>query len=237
MDRIGEKIGLFDFWAVFFPGAIGMLEHILFSMFLSCNKCSDLALNSIKYLDNVIVWIVVIFLSIFVGTVFQEIGRWIQKLTGWSNAMDIFLDPKSGVFSKQEHQILTSFFCKYGWDEASTENSRIIFHQISAEAQECGVATQYVKLSVIQNMSLSLSVSMIIGAIQFVVLLILYIIRGYGQMIVPVIIIFLLHAVFTIVFYKRFNRFNRYWVRNIVYAMFIKYKELRVDEVGREKDN
>ncbi len=232
MEKLGERIGLFDLWALFYPGVIGTLEVIIFTYcsFFVSRKCSILNLHKDGILYNMTIWIIWIIVSIFMGLLLQEIGRWMRKMTKHPNTVGSCLNPKFGFFSEKEYIMLESFLNKYEFDRSSIEEGRIVFHRINAEAQECGVAARYVKLCVLQSMSLSLSASMLLGAIEFSLLLVVCIAYRFGYAVFPVLMIILFHVLLTVIFYKRSNRFYRYWVRNIVYAMYVKNSENGKDE-------
>ena len=228
MEKLAERIGIFDFWAVFFPGSIGMLELLFFiSTFWSIHrKCPFLDVVNTIALDNITILVILIFISLFLGIIFQEIGRWLRIKTKKPNAADIFLNPSAGIFMDDEYTLLRSFLIKYGWDGKSTKGSKAIFHRINAEAQECEVAGKYVKLGVLQNMSASLSAVMLIGTITSTGLFIYSLLcnrRNIALLMggVDLICVFLI-----VLFFKRSIRFNRYWVRNIIFAMLEKNERI-----------
>lgn len=221
MEKLSDRVGLFDLWAVFFPGSIGILELLLCLgiIWSFCRDCSIITAFEKILSVNISGWIVLIFISFLLGIVFQEIGRWLCKVFKSPTASIGFLDPKNGVFTEKEIDSLRAFFIKYGWDGKSEAESKTIFRRINVEALERGVAERYVKLSVIQNMSLSLSVAMLLGAIMALILLVFGIANRSGYVSFVMATFFVICSFLSILFFRRSKRFNRYWVRNLVYAM------------------
>lgn len=232
MEKLTERIGLFDLWTVFFPGAIGVFELLFFigTAWVVCYKQPFFTMFSIIDLSNIAIWFVFLFISFFLGIILQEVGRWLRKKNKSSNVTNSFLDPAAEIFTENERTSLQSFLTKYGWDENSPECSNIVFHRINADAQECGIAEKYVKLSILKYMSNSLSAAMLIGAMTSSGLLIISLLckRGYIAILlfgIDVICACLLH-----VFLQRSIRFHRYWVRNLIFSMFEKNEKGKVRE-------
>lgn len=224
MEKLTERIGLFDLWAVFFPGAIGVSELLFFvgTTWVVCYKQPFFTMFSVIELSNIAIWVVYILFSLFMGIILQEIGRWLRKKKKSSNITSAFLDPAAGVFTENERASLHSFLSKYGWDGKSTECSNIVFHRINAAAQECGIAEKYVKLSVLQNMSSSLSAAMLIGAIASFVLLIISLVCKRGHIALLLLGSGIVFVFLVVVFLQRSIRFNRYWIRNLIFSMYEK---------------
>ena len=214
MDKLAEHVGLYDIWTVFFPGIVGILETLCF-MGAMRGVCSTSGFKEIKVFvpQTLSEWIVVIIFSVFFGLVFQEIGRKMRKVFKLKNAAKDIFKPGTELFEEKEITPIKRALIQKGW------NDQMTFNWINAQAQDKRIAPRYVKLSVIQNMSLSLASTMLIGAVEGVVLFVHSIIKGAGGMMIVsgiaiVICIFLL-----IMFIKRSERFNRYWVKSLVYAV------------------
>lgn len=221
MEKLTERIGLYDLWAVFFPGIIGTLELLFFSGSFYCvyKKYSFFTMLNWIVFDRVTTWMIIILVSVFFGIVLQEIGRGVRIVTKFQNAEDVFLDPKAGVFTEDEYSFLQNPLAKYGWGEKGEISSKSVFHRLNAEAQECGVALKYAKLSVLQNMLLSLLSAMLVGAVLSIAILIFSIINGRVHITILMIALGIFCGLLVGIFYRRAIRFNRYWVRNLVYAM------------------
>lgn len=239
MEKLGERIGLYDLWVVFFPGIVSVFE-LLFYIGAFCSVyygCSLSAILNWIVPDNMSIWIVIIIISIFLGIALQEIGRWLRNLAKYKRASDGLLDPCAGIFTKKERDCFRSALQRYGWDGKNAGDSNEIFHRINAEAQECGVATRYAKLNVLQNMSLSLSSAMLLGAIGALALIVFSLINGRIHVALFITAILAVCVVLMIVFFYRFKRFGRYWVRNIVYAMSTRNTEVENRTNGKAEEH
>lgn len=232
MEKIGERIGLYDLWVVFFPGLVGMLElSFFYGVFWSLYSEISLLTVLVKILpNNMSIWIVIIVISFFLGIVFQEVGRGVRKMTNYRSAMDGLLDPAVKVLTEKERANFRSILKKHGWDGESIEGSREIFHRINAEVQEYGIASKYVKLNILQNMSLTLSAVMLFGVVAAIILLIMSIINRRVHIVIMMIASICVGVVLMVLFFYRFKRYERYWVRNIMYAILTK-------NVGEERKN
>ena len=225
MEKLAERIGLFEFWAVFFPGSLAVLEGIFYIGTFMCIYLKSSFLSTIKsfYPNGMFGWIAVVILSMLLGHVLPEIGRLLRLITKSQNATSNFLDTKAHVFNDTEISGFKEYLISYGWNEKDTSASRYIFNRINAAAQDCEVASKYVKLSVLQNMSLSISSAMVVGALLSVACFIYSIANGRCRIAVLLAVVTAVCTVLASVFWGRYKRFNRYWVRNIVYAMSERY--------------
>ena len=235
MEKLSERIGLYDLWVVFFPGIVGMFEQLFFIGTFWSVYCGHSLLATLNWIapNSMSTWIVIIILSFFLGIVLQEIGRWLRNVTKYKSAMDGLLNPCAGVFTEKERACFRSVLQKYGWNGENAEGSKEIFHRINVEAQECGVAARYAKLNVLQSMSLSLSSAMLLGAIGALAMLVFGLINGRVHIALFMTAILVVNIVLMIVFFSRFKRFDRYWVRNIVYAMSTKNAEVEKKDNGK----
>ncbi len=222
MEKLSERIGLYDLWAMFFPGTVGALEMLFFSgTFWSIyRKRAVFSVFKQLGLDKVSTWVIMLIVSIFLGLVLQEIGRWLRKVKKTKTAEEMLLNQdESGTFSKEEISSLNGFLELYGWNGENKNTGNIIFHRINAAAQECGVAEKYVKLSILQNMSSSLSAAMLLGVIGSVSLALISLTCRRISIAIALLFIAVGCGILVVLFFNRAKRFNRYWVRNLIFAM------------------
>ena len=97
MEKIFDKLGVYDFWGTFFPGLVGLL--VIDLCFFDLNS----------YIDNFKVGyelVVFVTFSYLLGIVLHEIGHFIQENILYSEGepCDIFL-LNGNVFSKDETEI------------------------------------------------------------------------------------------------------------------------------------
>lgn len=223
MDKMTEKVGIYDLWTVFFPGTIEILGMMFCYHIVEIDgDCNKLFINW-KTPNDISSWVVFILLSYFVGIILQEIGRKLRKLFRLDNATEGLLSVENRIFTKHEIEVFTQLYMNHGYKgkTRSTKESKRIFRSINTSAQEQEIADRYVKLNVLQNMSLSLAVVMLIEAVVFFIIAFYYLLVAHKpfecikMLMLCVTLIFLF-----IVFLKRSERFDRYWVRNIVYSVY-----------------
>jgi hypothetical protein len=201
---------------MFFPGVIGLLESLLFVRGTSEILNREGLLEMMYFIpETAFGWVVVTVLSIFMGLVFQELGRLIRTILKIKNMTKDIFTIETGLFEEKEINCLRALLMEDEWDEKN------IFNWINAEAQEKGIASRYVKLSVIHNMSLSLVASMFIGMIEAIVLLLLSYMNGVKDILITAGITIVLCFSLMIIFVDRSERFKRYWVRSLVYAVAV----------------
>ena len=122
MDKLSERIGLYDLWVVFFPGIISMFELLLFAgTFWSVyrNRSLFVVLEKIAP-DNIQIWIVIIIISIFLGIIIQELGRVLRSVTKYKSAADNLFDSKNEVLTEKERANFRHLLKKYGWNGERT---------------------------------------------------------------------------------------------------------------------
>ncbi len=246
MDKLAEKFGLYDFWAIGFPGAIGIITLILnYSMVrtLTTNN-SVLALINSFLPNSASQWIVFVLLCLLFGIILQEVGRWIRCCRKKTNAANGLLNAEMRIFTKKEIADLTVVLKMYGYSEnkKTTDESRRLFHCLNIEAQDIGVASSFVKLSVLSKMALSLAVVMLINGICFLVETVYLCFANDWNAVIMTLLLFILSIALFFLLVIRSERFDRYWVRNTVYAMLLRAsKENRVGKTvtyneGKEKN-
>lgn len=234
MDKMTERVGLYDLWAVFFPGAVGLLGMLfIYHIFEINGDYSQLFINW-KTPNDISGWAIFILLSYFWGIILQEIGRKLRKLFKSGNAAEGLLKEDMGVFTEYEIGVFSQLFINHGYKgkSHSIKDSKRLFHSINTRAQELEIAERYAKLNVLQNMSLSLAAVMLIETIGFVVLALYYLVISHKLS--SCLITLVLCAFFSFlfkVFLKRSERFNKYWVRNIVYGVYQCEKRISNEQV------
>ena len=222
MDKLAEKIGLYDFWTIFFPGALGYLQVsfsilLFYQLQLKCYKFVDVVFHFHDYLPQALAeWVVFILISIFIGILLQEIGYIMHRLFEYHDATEGLFCAEQGVFSQKEVNDFKSLYAVCGWQEGGSETliSKQVFHRINIILQEQGKAAKYAKLNIVQNLSLSLATLLLLQSLVFIIMAFLLGLKGN----ITLLGLSIGCGVLCRIFYDRSSRFNRYWVRNIVYS-------------------
>lgn len=222
MDKLAEKIGLYDFWIIFFPGALGYLQAsfsilLFYQLQLKCYKFVDVVFHFQNVLPQALAeWVVFILISFFLGIILQEIGYIMHKLFEYHDATEGLFCAEQGIFSQKEVNDFKGLYAICGWQEGSngTVTSKEVFHKINIILQEQGKAAKYAKLNIVQNISLSLAALLLLQSLVFIIMIFLLGLKGN----LTLLGLSISCGILCRVFYNRTSRFNRYWVRNIVYA-------------------
>lgn len=218
MDKLTEYIGLYDIWVVLYPGTVGTLETVLFSgmMYSVLKKQHAICRFLPREISD---WVLFIISAVFLGIILQEMGRWLRRATKVHCAEDRIFDSTGGVFGNNEIARFKEYFVSQGWDGKDLKNARLVFHCINIDSQECDVAKRFVKLNVIQNVSINLAAAMLLGLMETITVTIVSIVQQNVFLASVTGIGCVLYILLIIILIRRSYRFNRYWVRNIVYAM------------------
>ena len=235
MEKISEKVGLYDLWTVFFPGAVSMLIIGLDYHLLILQTPVCILFNNCDIPTNVFYWIIMMLISVFLGIILQEIAHYIGKIVLSKKASNGLLEAKYGVFIDGEITAFSKAYEKLGFrEEKSVIESRRLFHTLNIYAQQKGIASRYIKLNLIQNMSLSLAAVMLFESLILVTGIIYHVFIHKVQQIMTIVILCIVSMVMIVAFLRRAKRFDRYWVRNIVYAVCANINE-SVDKSGTDK--
>lgn len=218
MDKLAEYIGSYDVWTVLYPGTLGTLETVLFSGMLYSVLKKKHAIC--RFLPREISdWVLFIIAAFFLGIILQEMGRWLRRATKVRYAEDKIFDSTGGVFENDEITRFKEYFVSQGWDGKDLKAARFVFHSININSQECDVAKRFVKLNVIQNISINLAATMLLGLMEAIIVAVFSIIQQNVCFASVTGIGCVLYIFLMMILIRRSYRFNRYWVRNIVYAM------------------
>jgi len=225
METISERIGLYDFWAVLLPGCVFNIIVIgELKLMVQANLSAPDPLKghiSSVFPSSVSDWIVFAVVSYLIGIILHEVGRWIKKIFKAKNGADGLTNASMKVFSEKELTALYPLYIRFGYckEDFTVTDSRELFHRINMEAQKSDIAKSFVKLSVNQNMSYSLSAAFAIHCLFILALLVRLIINRSYQYICFTTVILMVFVFLSGLFFRRGERFNRYWVRNIVCAV------------------
>lgn len=247
MEKIIEKMGLYDIWTVFFPGVVFLdLVKTLYGFMLTL-PCSISKKTSIieqvfifckakVYIpDDAYELLIMCLCSYLAGLILHEISGLMKNRVVYKKGKptDFLLDSKGGVFSEEEiiklmpmYTYLSGGSLALDEKEKLKKQSHFIFKKINVELQRKKIASQYVKLNIAYNTCAALEVAIILVfcmailfEIEFVVL------KRYDTLLSVISLdIFMIMCIYFLS--NRSTKMYKYWVRNIVLA----YQDIYLNE-------
>lgn len=239
MDKLIDKLGLYDIWTTIFPGGVFLIFSKTLYRFMSTLQdvllCIDgavarflLICRANIYVPDTLQELLVFFmLSYVIGSALHEIGSMFKHrvLYRAGKPTDFLLDSSRGLFSggevkrlKTVYRELTGTSVNDGSKEDLALRSRELFHVMNATLQIRKVSGQYVKLNVIHNTCLTMSVALILNFGVVLLFDLEFLVLGRYDWILPTISIAVALGIGIVVLIKRSTKYYNYWVRNIVFA-------------------
>lgn len=213
MDKFFDKLGLYDFWGMFFPGFIGMIVFTNVLAYINKKPVIDLSFN-----DSALFYLVY---SYLLGVILHEVGHFLQDKVIYRHSpfpiinrprnhgepFDTFLDHADNSFSPEEKKLYYNFFEKWqSKNDIVTCNPhysvRLFFNYCDFLIEKKGKNTKAAKMQSLYGMSRSLFV--FFGLLTFFI-------YPYSKIIssnVNVWKITLLSCFATVIFGIRMRRFN-----------------------------
>lgn len=239
MEKLIEKMGLYDMWTVLFPGTIFLVAvktiynfmrllpeqipkatNLIEKIFIFCNV-------SIYAPKTVYELLIFLLYSYFIGLILHEISSIFKNsiLYKKGKPIDFLLDSKGGVFDDEQIQMLMPMYIHLnGGDFTLNDNikqkkeSRSLFHKINADLQRRRLASQYVKLNVIYNTCATLGVTVMLILCIALAFEAEFIILKRFDLLPSIIILDVLLGVGAYILMNRSKRYYKYWTKNIVLA-------------------
>lgn len=234
MEKILERLGLYDIWIMIFPGMIFvsgiktihdfMLNVMNYGAGAGTSKC---ILNfNIFYPKNIYEVMAFIVISYLCGHILHELSSW-AKCVVYKDGKptELLLENNNKIIGQWQQQMYMSMFLKLNknhqfsddYEERRNESKRI-FNLMNAELQLRNEASRYVKLNLIYNMCFTICIDILI----LLIYIILFIGWAYFKKKCVIVkdvvgIIIVLVSVFGVL-YHRSRRYYVYWVRNIISA-------------------
>lgn len=258
MDKIIDKMNLYDIWMTFFPDALfGIAVKSIYGFM-------QILPNEVAEVDSLIgrillfckidlyapgtVYELIVFLicSCFCGLILHEISDLYKKRVLFRNGlpMDFILKEDHGTLKENELKKMLPVFeqMKSNSEETllldgsskSKEQSRLLFHTMHLLLQKKKIASLYEKLNVICNMSGSLEAASGLIFLLLVVYELEFLFLGKCQLIISTIALLPITAIIYSLFKRRCKKYCVYWTRNIVlaYGEMIKEAEGGASKVG-----
>jgi len=239
LDKLIEKMGLYDIWTILFPGAVFLVAIKTIYNFMLL--LPEQILKTTRVIEKIFIFCeaniyapgtvyeLMIFLlySYFVGLMLHEISSLFKNRVMYKQGkpIDFLLDSKGGVFEDEEIQILMPMYIQLNGgaftlndNEKQKKESRSLFHKINADLQRKKVASQYVKLNVIYNTCATLGITLIFILGLVLAFEIEFIILKKFDLILSIISLDVILIVGIYILLSRSKRYYKYWTKNIVLA-------------------
>lgn len=213
MDKLFDKLGLYDFWGMFVPGFIGIIVYYTIMKYL---KNEEINLQALDF--NIIICIVY---SYLLGIFLYEIGHFLQdhviyrkrktitKIFGnsYGEPMDSFLDYTSKYLSFEEKQLYTKLYNKWIIEnninvQNNHRSAKIFFNFCDYYIEQKGKDSKAAKMQSLYGMSRSLFV--FFALVSFLLYPYSLILNSNRS----IIGLFILCIGCSILFYMRMKRFN-----------------------------
>lgn len=169
MDKLFDKLGLYDFWGTFVPGFIGIN---VYNTIISYLKNAEINLQIIDV--NIIICIVY---SYLLGIFLYEIGHFLQDhlfyrkrktrikifANSYGEPMDSFLDHDSKYLSFEEKELYTKLYNEWIIEnninvQNSNRSTKLFFNFCDYYIEQKGKNTKAAKMQSLYGMSRSLFV-------------------------------------------------------------------------------
>lgn len=213
MDKLFDKLGLYDFWGTFIPGFIGVI--------VLTNVLEYLNINSVLHLNFDYTLVFYIVYSYLLGVLLHELGHFVQDNIIYrknpfpiiclprnhGEPYDTFLDNENHFFSSEEKKLYDCFFQE--WQQANNitpdnthRNTRLFFDYCNYFIEREKKDVKAAKMQSLYGMSRSLFV--FFGLLTIAI----YPSSIYFHSDSPILNIIFLSLCATIIFYIRMKRFN-----------------------------
>lgn len=250
MEKMIEKLGLYDIWTMIFPGMIFICglntihEYIIELLKNTCdvNKVENVRFNLLKIYYPVDIGEIIIFvlISYLFGHVLHELSSIVKNIVyRKGKPTELLLELNGKVLSDQEIQTYMPMFIrlnsspKFSSDCAlqRRNKSKIIFNKMNTELQSRNISQKYVKLNLIYNTCLTICVAILLLQLYALLYCIIIFIRNQHILIDGLIrILVALIPIFYLLFHRS-KRYYIYWIKSIVAAYANLYeKEIAKDE-------
>lgn len=250
MEKITEKIGLFDIWTVLFPGSVFLVIiktfYNTFLIFPDLVKGTDNVFEKLLFFLQIKIYapetlyeLFELFLGAYlVGLLLQEISSIFKNKILYKNGkpMDYLTDAQGDIFDEVQIQKLISLFAKLNGGELATNDalkqhreSRYLFHRMNTILIDKKIAGQYAKLNALYNTNINLAVVfiMVLGmSLIYEIESIVCFKQYYLTLSLVSLDLVLVGMIYLLI--QRGKHCYIYWTRNIVYA----YQKLVSEETS-----
>lgn len=255
MEKIFDKLGLYDIWTVLFPGVIFLIGvrslydfMISLSGLLSTTPGMAGKLGLILRMDittpsDIYELLVLLALSYLCGLILHELSSILKHKVVYQKGdpRALLLDGTAGILNSQELRRLMPLLksLNNGRDFSQSEpeklrdESKFLFHRMNKSLQDKKKSGDYVKLNIIYNMCGTLCIVLaLLSLITLAFGVDFFFHKEYFAVFYSLMILGMMVVLFLILLFRS-KRYYRYWVRNIVFA----YEELYWNNNGNSMEH
>lgn len=234
MEKVIERLGLYDIWIMLFPGMIfisgskTLCDYMVkITQTKVCTTYDGVGFQQLKifYPTDLYGLFSFIVASYLCGHILHELGS-IAKHVIYKKGKptELLLEKKSKVLNSLQIQMYSQLFLKLNKNqkfseddfEKRREESRNIFNIMNIELQSKGMSSKYVKLNLIYNMCFTLCVAVFLMLMRIILFVFYQYIKTKNIYICELAgVVIVLISVFLILYFRG-KRYYIYWVRNIV---------------------
>lgn len=238
MEKIVEKMGLYDIWTNMFPGIvfigglstlhnyIKILPNLIINTSYYMEKLFFISNVPIYFPQNIYELFMLLIASFFVGLILHEISSNFKKIIFYKGKpSELLLNSEGKVFNQQQIDEFIPIFTKlnnnHPFSEEKAKNrqeSKKIFNYINSELQANDLAKKFVKLNVIYNSCCTLAVTMILLLVYIISYCIEFLLKKEFQKIIALLNIVVVLIFLTYILINKSKRYYIYWTRSIIFA-------------------
>lgn len=250
MDKLMEKMGLYDIWTVFFPGAfLSVVDKSIYDFMLLLPEQTIKATSIIEKIfivfkmkiyapENAYELLAFSLCSYFVGLVLHEVSSVFKSKVMYKKGkpIDFLVDSNKGIFEEEQIQKLMPMYIILNEGpltlndrEKLKKESRNVFEKMNIILQKEKISDQFVKLNVIYNTCATLGIAVIfILCLTFAFEIEFVMLRKF-ELLLSTISLDLILIVCAYILINRSDKYYRYWSKNIVLA----YQELYINSIAK----
>lgn len=209
MEKILDKLGIYDFWATIIPGFF-----FTFSFFQVCTALfreMKFSYEIVSFIDYILLFVVVY----IIGMILQEIGSFLKKRN--CGFADVLVDPYSSLTEEEKALVSQAFDKKF----PPVSNQKTQFNLINTLLQEKSLANRPSKLNIISIISRSFAITCFLMLLMSFLSILIKIINGMYIDICMHMTIFFIYTIMSAFLVKRANHFQRMWVKQIIRVFIV----------------
>lgn len=240
MEKIFDRMGLYDIWTVLFPGVVFHIgTRSLYEFLMSLH---NLLLDTPELLGklglflkmniiipgNIYEFFIFLVVSYLYGLMLQELSSSLKHMIVYrkGDPRTLLLDETHGPLNSQElHRLMPLLKSLNNGEDFSEsdskklkEESKYLFNQMNRTLQNMQKSRDYVKLNIIYNMCSTLSLVLAFFALMILTFEIQFLLNtDLSSFYFSLFLLSIIISMFLILHFKS-SKYYQYWVRNIIFA-------------------